>query len=181
MKGKEIENNDEWVDRLKAGDQKAFTEIYKAYWYKMYQRVYRKINNKEAAEEIVQEVFTRLWKERQSLSVTYLDRYLYSAVRYEVIDYLRSRIETTTYDEYFSELQKLIDTETEDTILYNDLQAFIHYKLKDLSSQSSDIFILSRFEYWSVADIAKHYKLSEKAIEYHITKVLKHLRFCLSE
>lgn len=177
----EIDNNSKWLEGLRSGDQNAFTAIYKAYWYQMFQVVCKKINDREAAEEIVQEIFTRLWKERASLSVTHLNRYLFTAVRYEVIDYLRSRTETLTYEDYFEDLAEYINTETENTILYNDLQASIDRGLQDLPLKSRDIFIRSRFEYWSVADIARHYNLSEKAVEYHLTKALKHIRFHLSD
>ncbi|MCE6992938.1 RNA polymerase sigma factor [Dyadobacter sp. CY323] len=171
----------EWVNGLRSGDQKAFTAIYKAYWYQMFQVVYRKTNEREVAEEIVQEIFTRLWKERSTLLITHLDRYLFTAVRYEVIDYLRSKTKTTALDDFFGELTEYRGTDTENTILYNDLKESIHRGLQELPMKSRDIFVKSRFEYWSVADISKHYQLSEKAVEYHLTKALKHMRFYLSE
>jgi DNA-directed RNA polymerase specialized sigma24 family protein len=51
---------------LKNGDAEAFTAIYKAYWYDMYLVAYRKLRNKEAAEEIVQDIFLRFWRERDT-------------------------------------------------------------------------------------------------------------------
>lgn len=181
MKIKESGTDQQWLNALRSGDQRAFTAIYQTYWFEMYQVVFRKINNREIAEEIVQDIFTRLWKEHKTISVTHLDRYLFTAVRYEVIDYLRSKMNTTVYDEDFKGLDNLIDSATENTILFNDLQESIHRGLEKLPVKSRDIFIRSRFEYLSVEDIAKQYKLSAKAVEYHLTKALKHIRLHLSD
>ena len=177
----DTELNKQWVEGLRSGDQNVFTAIYNVYWYQMYQVAFRKVKEREVAEEIVQEIFTRLWKERGSLSITHLDRYLFTAVRYEIINYIRSKIDTRAFDHYFEELAEYMDTGTENTILLNDLRESINRGLQKLPSKSRDIFILSRFEYWSVANIAKHFQLSEKAVEYHLTKALKHMRFYLGD
>lgn len=180
MKGG-FEIDKQLVEELRSGDQRAFTAIYKAYWYDMYLVVFRKLNNHEAAEEIVQDIFTRLWKEHKTISITHLDRYLFSAVRYEVIDYLRSKVNTTIYDDYFRELDHYMDTETENTIIFNDLQATIHRGLDELPVKSKEIFISSWFHYLSIKEIAKQYRLSEKAVQYHLAKALKHIRLHLSD
>jgi RNA polymerase sigma-70 factor (family 1) len=178
----DTEINRQWIEGLRSGDQDAFTAIYKKYWYQMFQVVFRKINDREAAEEIVQEIFTRLWKERSSLSITYLDRYLFTAVRYEIIDYLRSKISLTALEDDESvQLAAFTGSETENTVLFNDLQESISRGLQKLPLKSRNIFILNKMEYWPIAEISRHYKLSEKAVEYHLTKALKHMRFYLSE
>ncbi len=169
------------LEAFRSGDATAFSGIYRKYWYPMYRVVYRKTGRREIAEEIVQDIFTRLWRERKKLAITDLNRYLFSAVRYETIDYYRSRIMHDDFDECLNDLSLREDTTTEDTILLNDLLETIDKGLEDLPEKSKEIFRLSRFQHWPVSRIARHFELSEKAVEYHLSKALKHLRIYLSD
>lgn len=177
----EQEENSFLLEAFRSGDATAFSSIYRKYWYPMYQVVYRKTGRREIAEEIVQDIFTRLWRERKKLAITDLDRYLFSAVRYETIDYYRSRIMHDDFDECLNDLSLREDTTTEDTIILNDLMETIDKGLEDLPEKSKEIFRLSRFQHWPVSRIARHFELSEKAVEYHLSKALKHLRIYLSD
>lgn len=169
------------LEAFRSGDAAAFGSIYRKYWYPMYRVVYRKTGRREIAEEIVQDIFTRLWRERKTLFVTDLNRYLFSAVRYETIDYYRSRILLDDFDEQLEDLNLREDTTTEETILFNDLLETIDKGLEDLPEKSKEIFRLSRFQHWPVSKIAAHFKLSEKAVEYHLSKALRYLRVYLSD
>lgn len=169
------------LEGLKKGDSSAFTAIYRKFWYPMFQVVYRKTGRREVAEEIVQDIFTRLWRERQTLSVTHLSRYLFSAVRYEVIDHFRKRVMHDDIDDCLQDLVLMEDIGTENTILLNDLMETIDKGLTGLPEKSREIFRLSRFQNWPVSRIARHMDLSEKAVEYHLTKALRHMRWYLSD
>lgn len=147
----------------------------------MFQVVYRKTGHREAAEEIVQDIFTRLWREKQALEITHLSRYLFSAVRYEVIDHFRTRVLHDDFDDCLHDLVRMEDSGTEDTIRLNDLMSTIDRGLVELPEKSREVFRLSRFQNWPVAKIARHLDLSEKAVEYHLTKALRHMRTYLSD
>ena len=113
---KDIERDGVLLQAIKTGDAEAFSEVYRKYWFPMYEVVYRKTGQKEIAEEVVQDIFTRLWRQRSTLSIVDLNRYLFSAVRYEVIDYYRSRIKYDDFDECLNDLESISNTTTEDTI-----------------------------------------------------------------
>mgnify|MGYP003888225219 CR=1 FL=1 len=178
MKG--IEQDGVLLQAFMTGDEEAFSAIYRKYWFPMYQVVYRKTGNREVAEEVVQDIFTRIWKQRETLEISDLSRYLFSAVRYEVIDYYRTRVTYDDFDECLEDLESLAITTTEDTVYLNDLLDTIDRELEKLPEKSKEIFRLSRFHNWPVARIAQHLDLSEKAVEYHLSKVLKHLRIYLN-
>lgn len=83
----------------------------------MFLVAYRKLENKEIAEELVQDIFTRLWKERENIRIVSLNYYLFSAVRYEVIDTIRVR---GSHNEYLAHYQAFSSFEvynTENTIV----------------------------------------------------------------
>jgi RNA polymerase sigma-70 factor (family 1) len=169
------------VESLRMGDQEAFTAIYKKYWYRMYCHAHQKLKDREAAEEIVQDIFTYLWKECKKLNIGNLENYLFSAVRYEVIDVIRVRGSQSKYVEYYQNFFATSDLNTQNTVEYNELLQFIDNGLEELPDKSREIFKLNRLDNWSVTQIAKHYKLSEKAVEYHITKATKSIRAYLTE
>ena len=169
------------IAALQAGDEEAFTSIYKKYWYKMFLVAYRKLQHREIAEELVQDIFTRLWKERMNLRIVNLDYYLFSAVRYEVIDNMRVRSSQNEYLDYYLSFSSFEDSNTENTIAFNDLVKTIDEGLDILPEKSKEIFKLHRLEHWSIDKIAAHFQLSEKAVEYHLTKATKSIRLYLKE
>lgn len=179
MKETVLEEENLW-DAIREGDQEAFTVLYKRFWYPMYRVAYRKLNKKEAAEEIIQEIFTRLWKDRKNLTIEHLDRYLFSAVRYEVIDFYRANPPLAGLDEVLCPIGEIEDTNTESTILMNDLMENIDRGLMILPEKSRDIFKLHRFENWPIPKIAIHFSITEKTVEYHLTKSLKYIRTYLT-
>jgi RNA polymerase sigma-70 factor (family 1) len=169
------------IESLQAGNEEAFTAIYKQYWYKMFLVAYRKLQHREIAEELVQDIFTRLWKERNKVHIISLYYYLFSAVRYEVIDQIRSQGVENKYLDYYQAFSSIEDCDTENTIAFNDLSKIVNDGLDILPEKSKEIFKLNRLDNWSVSKIASHLHLSEKAVEYHLTKATKSIRVYLKD
>lgn len=169
------------IEALRAGDEHAFTTIYKEYWYPMFLVAYRKLDNREAAEEIIQDIFARLWKERAKVHIISLNFYLFSAVRYEVIDFIRLQSSQNKYFHYFQSFSSFEDCNTENTIAFNDLTKILEEGLDILPEKSKEIFKLNRLEHWTVSQIALHFQLSEKAVEYHLTKATRSMRIYLKD
>ncbi|WP_229216643.1 RNA polymerase sigma factor [Dyadobacter sp. 3J3] len=169
------------IEGLKNGDRDAFTVIYKEYWFRMFTVANRKLQNRALSEEIIQDIFTRLWKERETIRISQLDFYLFSAVRYEVIDQIRAAGRQNTYVEYYKAFSSFEDFNTENTVVFNDLVQMIDKGLEVLPPKSREIFRLNRFQHLTVAQIAVQVDLSEKAVEYHLTKATKSIRIYLKE
>src|SRR5438034_11072356 len=53
-----------WADRIRAGDSAAFETLYRTYWQRLFAFAFRYVQLKEDAEEMVQEVFFRIWRGR---------------------------------------------------------------------------------------------------------------------
>lgn len=166
---------------LQNGDAEAFTAVYKAYWYDMFLVAYRKLRNKEAAEEIVQEIFLRLWRERNTLRIENLNYYLFSAIRYEVIDYIRTKGRTLEYLDDYGSFESMQDLNTENQLALDELLRVIDECLHILPEKTREIFRLHKLEYWPISRIATRFGLSEKAVEYHLTKSVRVVRTHLKE
>ncbi|WP_254560030.1 RNA polymerase sigma factor [Dyadobacter diqingensis] len=161
---------------LQEGKMSAFEEIYRRYWYKLFGIAYHQTGVREEAEELVQEVFLSLWRRRSEVTIRHLDLYLTLAVKNQIYDYIKSRISFRKYQEYlvFQEISQHYGTD--EIVNFAELSEAVEKVLSHLPEKSAEVFKRSRFENQSVKEIALCLKLSEKAVEYHITKSLKFLK-----
>ena len=169
-------DNEQLVERFQSGDMKAFEEIYARFWLKLYNMAYTQIGTKEEAEDLIHNLFESLWKKRSELAIRNLTTYLVVSVKYLSVAYIKSQINLRKYQEYliFQEIHNA--TSTEDIINLADLQKAVDEAMKKLPERTVEIFKMSRYDKKSVREIALSLDLSEKAVEYHITKSLKVLK-----
>jgi RNA polymerase sigma-70 factor (family 1) len=171
------------VSALRAHEEGAFAEIYQRYCYPLFSVAYRKLNDREVAEELVQDLFENLWSRRADSQIQQLSSYLFSAIKYRIINHLRAQKVKAGYELFcrLSVEQAEADTATEDTLALHDLSSALLASVQQLPEKSREIFELSRLEHYSVSEISVRVNLSEKSVEYHLTKSLKLLRSYLRE
>jgi RNA polymerase sigma-70 factor (family 1) len=161
------------VERLQQADPLAFEEIYERYWAVLYRTAYHKLSSKSVAEELVQDLFATLWQKRSSIKIsTGLAQYLFGAIRNNVISYIRR---CAVQDKYRTD-QSVSTNDTEWEVAYNELAARLERALGELPEKTQAVFAMSRYDELPVAEIARLLKFSQKGVEYHLTKALKHLR-----
>lgn len=176
-KGREIE----LMALLRGGDKSAFQEIFNIYWKEIYQHAYSKLKSKEEAEEIVQDIFTTLWVRREELLITNLSYYLHASVKNKVLNHLRSQMVHQKYWDFYRKFIPAGSCVTEEVIDYGDLKVSIEKATSFLSKKTKVVFQLSRIEGYSTTEIAKKLNISEKAVEYHITQLIKELKVHLKD
>lgn len=169
------------VQGLQRGDEQAFAEIYNRYGFSLIEQAYRKLDSREAAEEVVQELFTALWHRRATANIQKLKEYLGSSVKYQVINLFKNKLTHAGYLAYCQALASEADHRTEQELAAADLSAALHLGLTNLPGPAREIFQLSRMEHQTVPQIAIRLKLSPKAVEYHLTRALKLLRISLRD
>ena len=169
------------VESLRKGDETAYAHIFKLYWKSLYCQAHTKVRSHEVAEEIVQDLFLTLWEKRNVLVITNLSHYLRTALRNKCIDHIRTRVVKDKYWNYYKLFVPHQTDNTEETVSYNNLVEALENGMASLPEKTKGIFALSRMEGKSVADVAKSFKLSEKAVEYHLTKSLKVLKVYLKD
>jgi len=168
--------DEQLVDLLQQGNEKAFGEIYNRYWYKLFGVAYHQTGTKEEAEELVHDVFESLWNKREQNNIRHLSSYLVVSVKNLTINYIKSQITQRKYQEYliFHEIQQ--SNSTDEIVRFDDLATAVEKAMKKLPEKTSEVFKMSRFENRSVKDIARQLNISEKGVEYHITQSLKVLK-----
>lgn len=169
-------NDEQLVILLQEGSKNAFEEIYKRYWLKLYNVAYHNLGTKEDSEELVQDIFENIWKIRESLNIQHLGVYLVVSVKHRCTNFIKKQINLKKFQEYmiFQEIQQ--NQSLDEIVNFNELNEAVEKALKKLPEKTGDIFKKSRFENQSIKEIATHFQLTEKAVEYHITKSLKALK-----
>lgn len=164
---------------LKDGQISAFDEIYNRYWDRLYVAAYKRLQSKETSEELIQDLFTSLWLNKEQVQVhTALSAYLFTSVRYLVINQIHKEIVRNNYR--MSLKLKRADNSTEETVMLNDLMLTLNVAVEQLPQKCKSVFNLSRREYKSNKEIAAELGISEKTVENQLTKALRHLRLGLS-
>ncbi len=168
------------VKLLKANDENAFKEIYERYWKEIFNTAYYRLANKETAKELVQSLFLRIWEKRMSSAINNLEGYLRSAIKNSIINYLASVVVQKKYAQ-FIEHTAANQVTPESLASYTELKNAIAKAINFLPEKTADVFRMSRFQHFSVKEIAAHLNISEKTVEYHITQSLKVMRLHLKE
>jgi len=181
MKHLEGFSDDELLAMLRQQDEHAFNELYSRYWEKLFNAAYKRLKSAEAAEEVVQDLFTDLWLRRERLDVKQeLQVYLFSAIKYLVIKQMHKTAAKMTLVYKRDEIFKESDNSTEEALIANDLQAHLQKRVELLPVKCREIYQLSRDAHQSNKDIARQLNISEKTVENQITKALKRLRASLN-
>ncbi len=174
-------SDNQLLEYLRKGYEKAFDELFDRYWSKSFDIAFDKVKSKEQAEEIVQDVFMDLWSKKDSLDIKNFSHFLFASIKYQSINKIRSKLVEHKYWDYYKHFVALTENVTDNTVRFNNLLEVIDEKLTKLSPKSKKVFYLSRLEGHSVKEIATKLSLSEKAIEYHISRSLKELKIYLKE
>lgn len=165
---------------LARDDEQAFAEIYERYWDGLHAHACRKLGCPQEAEEVVQDLFVALWdKRRRATDIEQLNAYLYTALKYRVIDCIRAQAVRQAHAAAPPAVSA--DRGTEETVAVSDLAAALAASLRRLPGHTREVFHLSRLEHRTVPEIAAHLQVSPKTVEYHLARSLRMLRGCLRE
>jgi RNA polymerase sigma-70 factor (ECF subfamily) len=168
---------------LTQDSEPAFAAIYDRYWAALHAQARRKLQCPHEAEEVVQDVFVALWHKRHTAAIDHLERYLFAALKYRVIDCIRARLVRENYAAGAPARPGTFaaDSGTEDTVAAADLAAALAASVSRLPDHARQVFRLSRLEHRSVPEIAAQLQVSPKTVEYHLARSLKLLRARLRE
>lgn len=161
---------------LKQGDEKAFTALYKLYWPKVYNFSRLYLSSLAEAEEVVQEVFVKVWETRSFLrDDTNFKSFLFIITRNLIFNQFRKSFNENAYKlTILNSANAHYDIEEE--LCTEDLREFINKIILELPPRQQEVFNLSRNKHLSYKEIAKQLNISEKTVERHINEAIKYLK-----
>ncbi|MFZ6011273.1 MAG: RNA polymerase sigma factor [Bacteroidota bacterium] len=176
-----IHSDEKLLEAIRHSDEEAFSELFHRHWQKLFAAVHARVRSKVIAEEIVQELFVTLWDKRKTQLITNLPHYLLVSAKHRVINHIRSQVVQQKYWDYYKKFIPQREEVTEKAVSYQELMSAIEKGMERLPEKSKKVFQLNRIEGRSISEVANLLKLSEKAIEYHLTRSLKELRLYLKD
>jgi RNA polymerase sigma-70 factor (ECF subfamily) len=162
-------------------DSLEFDAIYLDNFAALHRYAFTILNDKELAEEMVQQVFLKILERKEALDVhTSLKAYLFRSVNNECLNHIKHQKVKLTYQSYtISGMGNQTETPFH-KLDYKELEQQLKKAINELPEQCRTIFQLSRFEELKYAEIANQLGLSIKTVENQMSKALKRLRVDLA-
>ena len=169
-----------WVNDLRSGSYEAFNMIYKEYSKRLYGFAMFYLKNESEVEEIVQEIFLKLWKNREDLKEECtFESYLFTMAKNAILNTIRSRKYKNAYLNYkqaFPAKNILLDDELD----FNELEKAYLLVIDSLSPRKKEVYLLSREKMLSYSEIGEQLGISVKTVENHMTSALSEIRMKIS-
>ncbi|SHG35146.1 RNA polymerase sigma-70 factor [Pedobacter caeni] len=161
-------------------NEEQFTLLFNQHWKKLFAFCRFHTEDTERARGMVQDIFCSLWDRRhQQDMVTNMRSYLFGAAKLKIANYFRDKYLHEQHLKSISKLHCETVHNTEETILFEDLNDFVNSLVSKLPSKCREVYQLSRNSQLSIPEIAIRLNIAEKTVEAHLNKALKSLRTSL--
>ena len=169
-------------EKLKAGDQKFFEELFFEYNRGMTAYAMKFVEDLETARDLVQDVFFYIWEKRDAITIDRsLKSYLFRAVHNACINYLKKEEYKNNYHReliiwFFEKFPEDHAVNAYQLLLAKDIGREIDTIVEGLPEQCRNIFNLSRYKGLKNREIAERYSISTRTVETQIYRALKALK-----
>lgn len=170
--------DEESVKELRRGSYKAFTRVYDAFADQLYGFVLKHLKNSVLAKDIVQDIFLRLWDNRERIdSGGNLRSFIFTIAKHQIIDHFRKQVNQSQFEDFIEYQERYAeDLSPEDVLLYDEFQQQVKKSKKSLSRREYEIYELSRERNLPIKQISVQLDLSEQTVKNYLTSALKKLR-----
>lgn len=168
---------------IKAGNEVAFEQAFRIYSKPLHAYGYTLLNNSHIAEEMIQDLFLKIWEQRGVLQIhTSLKAYLYRAIHNDCMNYIRHLKVKKNYETAVNTSSNEINYQQPiDRLAVKELQQKLRSGLNKLPEACRTVFQLSRFEHLSYKEIASQLEISIKTVENQMSKAFRILRVELKD
>jgi RNA polymerase sigma-70 factor (family 1) len=164
------------------GDKQAFRQVFDLYRNKLYFFVLHIVNNEAASEELVQDIFLRLWISRQALGgISNADSYLFVIAKNRSLDYIQQAAKERRMKDVLTQTMALGENTTEEDIDLNESRRLIEAAISKLPQQQARVFRLSKEQGLKRFEIAEALNISENTVKNHLGEAIRFIKKYLHE
>ncbi len=165
---------------LQKQNEAAFMEaLFKKYYAPLGRTVNRMVNDSQATEDILQDVFLKIWNNRKEMEFNYsIKSYLYRAAINAALNYLEKNKRNVSIE--VDSLPEQATYHVEEQIHASELESRVKEAIETLPPACKTVFVLSRYEEMSYKEIADSMQISVKTVENQMGKALKQMKLYLS-
>lgn len=176
MSAPELQDKQSLLHLLSQGSEYAFTQVFDHYRNIVYNTAFKFLKSEQAAEEIVQDIFLKLWMKRSELpSVQNFNGFLFTMARNAILDKLRKTANEKIAQQVLSKQQSFTNN-TDHRVQDNQYQQILEEAIDQLSPQQKQVFRLAKMEGYSYKEIAEELGISVLTVKVHMNKALQSLR-----
>lgn len=163
------------------GNEAAFASLFRIYRHKLYGFLLRATGSPETTEDVIQDVFLKLWKDRANLvHIDQFGGYVYRMAQNRVINSLKRMAKETLILEELGKVQTFAASNAEDRLSEKETNNSLHSALDKLTPKQKLVFTLSREQGLKHDEIAAFLKISPSTVNNHMIEALRQLRQQLS-
>ena len=165
----------EYWERIRQGDNTAFSQIFQKYYQALYQFAGRFVKDAQTAENIVQDVFVKLWTNRENCLITSsLKSYLYAATRNTALNFLSREKKQLSTEDLMSDRQDTT-ANPEERIIENEMIDEIHKAIEKLPEKCRYVYLMKRYDDLKYHEIAEILDISINTVKTQMKRALKSL------
>lgn len=174
-------NETELFYRISEGEEAAFRSLFETYRERLFIFARQLSHSTVDAEEIVQDIFLKLWENREHLAqVSYPRKYIYTMARNRALDYLTSTARNRKAMEAVWANISASNNLTEEMLQAQESRQLIYSAIAKLPEKKQAIFWLSRREGLTHQEIAQRMNMSVQTVKNNLTDILKYIKMHLS-
>lgn len=168
---------DKIVEKIRSGDQCAFEKMFHIYYSKLCVFSNSYVKSLDAARDVVQEVFIKIWDNHQEFEIRHsLKAYLYQSVRNQSLNYIEKSKQKRRLGESLRKHEELLKEENPEDLNTEELSQKVWKLVDELPERRRSTFILYRKHGLSYKEIAEVMGIKRKTVENQMGKSLKFLR-----
>lgn len=178
MENKEVQ----LCESIRQGDKNSFEYVFRTYYGNLCQYASQILTDKDASEEVVQELFYQLWQKRAAFQVTTsLKSYLFRAVHNSCLNYIKHHKIKETYVQHYQQENSGIAVNQHQAIELKELQSRISRAVEMLPPERRKVFMMIRYEERKYKEVAELLGISVKTVENQMGKAMQSLRVALKD
>lgn len=173
--------DNELLTLLRRGEISTFVDMYTTYFDSLLNYADRLLNDMETARDVVQQVYYKMWENRNSLNISLsVKAYLFKSVYHGCLNTLAHQKNIQKYEQeqlsdvYFSTI--IQSPEAEIALWQSDIESAIQDAIATLPEKCREVFVMSKIEGLKNREIAEKLNISEKTVERHMSIALRKLR-----
>jgi len=170
-------NENELLQKISQDDSIAFEALYNHYRLDIYRFIYKFIKSPELSDDLCQEIFIRIWENRNSLvMIKSFKPYLYTITKNHTLNFLkRASVDSKAMGVIYSTFSEKRN-EMEDNLITNEYLNHLRNILNTLPAQSREVFKLCRQQGHSYDEVAQMLGISRSCVKKHMVRSMRTLK-----
>ena len=165
------------LQRVAGGDEGAFAQLFYQYKDKLFSFIYDITHSEAQAEDVVQEVFLKIWQQREKITeVEHFNAYVFRMCRNNAIDQLRKLSRESLLQSVLLQPDEAQPVGSDEMLLAKEVREKLQEAVAQLPPQQKKIFLLHKEKGWKPEEIAREMDLSVSTVRNHLFRAVGGIR-----